>query len=220
MSEEKGKILTPGFRQGKEPTKKRMKNDLEHKVDGLLEFNKGIQKAFSSIVGKLTELESSVTMAFGYHDLVSLSIKDLLNEELGITEEKWNAAVEKISKMLNKKKEAEFDLKEGFKTVDRVVVDGDFVAFGFDGTVDGESFEGGSSNWTIVQAGRTQVLEDMDKSFIGKKAKDEYEVDVKFPDEYPMQKALEGKTATFKVKVIAVKEKIETPKLEVVPEEK
>ncbi len=93
--------------------------------------------------------------------------------------------------------------QKGWKEVKRVAKDGDLLVIDFDGTLDGEVFEGGASEDFSVELGAGRMLEDFEKALIGMKAGAEKDTDVTFPEEYPAEN-LKGKTAQFTLKVKTV----------------
>ena len=82
-------------------------------------------------------------------------------------------------------------------SVDRVAVSGDELFVDFSGSVEGEPLEGGvEENYRLV-VGDGDLPEDFENSFIGRKPGEEFEVAVKFPEDYP-QEALADKECDFK----------------------
>ncbi|CAH1662764.1 Trigger factor [Hyphomicrobiales bacterium] len=77
---------------------------------------------------------------------------------------------------------------------------GDRVTIDFVGTIDGEAFEGGSSEGVQVEIGSGGFIPGFEEQLVGAKAGDDVTVSATFPDEYPA-KHLAGKAASFAVKV-------------------
>ena len=80
---------------------------------------------------------------------------------------------------------------------------GDRVAISFQGTQDGQPFEGGSAEDVPMQLGSGRFIPGFEDNLIGLKAGESKTFDVKFPDDYPAT-ALAGKSATFVVTVKTV----------------
>jgi trigger factor len=80
---------------------------------------------------------------------------------------------------------------------------GDRVAISFQGTQDGQPFEGGSAEDVPMQLGSGRFIPGFEDNLIGLKAGESKTFDVKFPDDYPAT-ALAGKSATFAVTVKTV----------------
>jgi len=95
--------------------------------------------------------------------------------------------------------------KLGWKDVDRASVDGDRVSIDFVGTVDGEKFDGGSSNDLPIVLGSGQMIPGFEKNLTGLKVTDETTFKVPFPDDYA-SKELAGKEAEFAVTIKKIEE--------------
>ncbi len=80
---------------------------------------------------------------------------------------------------------------------------GDRVTMSFQGTIDGQPFEGGSGEDVPILLGSGHFLPGFEDNLIGLKAGDSRTFDVTFPDDYPAA-ALAGKAATFAVTVKTV----------------
>jgi len=92
-----------------------------------------------------------------------------------------------------------------FVAVDRGVQDGDRVTLDFEGTLDGEPFEGGKAEGHQFAYGAGRMLKDFEDGIRGAKAGESRTFDVTFPTDYPAQN-LAGKTAQFAVTVTVVEE--------------
>lgn len=90
-----------------------------------------------------------------------------------------------------------FEPKEG------AAEDGDQLTVDFEGTIDGESFEGGQAEDATLVLGRGRFIPGFEEALAGAKAGEERSVETTFPDEYPAQH-LAGKAAVFSVAVKAV----------------
>ncbi len=75
---------------------------------------------------------------------------------------------------------------------------GDRVTVSFQGTMNGETFEGGSGDDVPILLGSGQFLPGFEDHLIGVKAGESRTFDVKFPENYPAT-AVAGKDATFAV---------------------
>lgn len=84
--------------------------------------------------------------------------------------------------------------------------DGDTVAFDFQGTLDGEPFEGGQGEDVRLEIGAGQFLEDFETNLKGAKPGDTRSFDVTFPEDFG-NADLAGKVVHFEVTVKAVEEK-------------
>lgn len=104
-------------------------------------------------------------------------------------------------------RQAELVVKE-----DAAVENGDTVVMDFEGFVDGEAFEGGQADNYSLEIGSGSFIPGFEEQLVGKKAGEETDVVVTFPEEYHAED-LAGKEATFKVKIHEVKGK-ELPELD------
>jgi len=89
---------------------------------------------------------------------------------------------------------------------------GDTVHVDFEGRVDGELFEGGSAEDIAIELGSGRMIPGFEDQLLGLAAGQDGEVRVTFPDDYGEER-LQGKDATFSVKVRTVK-RTELPALD------
>jgi trigger factor len=112
--------------------------------------------------------------------------------------------------------QAELDrLREAFaslKPVDRPGQKGDVLLIDYEGTIDGEPFEGGETKDYLLELGAGRVLPELEQALEGATAGEEREATVRFPGDYPGEEVA-GRTAQFKVTVREVREK-ELPELD------
>lgn len=95
---------------------------------------------------------------------------------------------------------------------DKAAEHGDIVVIDFEGFQDGEAFAGGKGEDYPLTLGSHSFVDNFEEQLIGKKAGDEAEVQVTFPEDY-QEESLAGKPAVFKVVVKEVKVK-ELPELD------
>ena len=105
--------------------------------------------------------------------------------------------VDKVIENMRKQQITWNEVKRKAKKGDRVIVD-------FAGSVDGEAFDGGTSEDYPVVIGEGQMLPDFEKGLTGMKAGDSKDIDVQFPEDY--QESLAGKKAVFKIDAKTVSE--------------
>ncbi|WP_300364188.1 trigger factor [uncultured Subdoligranulum sp.] len=97
-------------------------------------------------------------------------------------------------------------------TRDGEAQNGDTADIDFEGFVDGKAFEGGKAEHYSLVLGSGSFIPGFEEQVVGHKAGDEFDVNVKFPEEYQAEE-LAGKDATFKIKLHEVKYK-ELPELD------
>lgn len=100
-----------------------------------------------------------------------------------------------------RQQQAELVLKE-----DEAAADGDTVVIDYEGSVDGELFDGGSADNYSLVLGSGSFIPGFEDQLVGHKADEDVDVTVTFPEDY-YAKDLAGKEALFKVKIHEVKEK-------------
>lgn len=112
-----------------------------------------------------------------------------------------DADVEKMIDTLRRQRATWTDTAEAAKDGDRLDID-------FDGSVDGEAFEGGASKGFSLVLGSKRMIPGFEDQLVGARAGEERSLNVTFPADYQAEN-LKGKAAVFKVKV----NKVQTPVL-------
>lgn len=95
---------------------------------------------------------------------------------------------------------------------DRPVEHKDTVVMDFEGFVEGKAFEGGKAEGYELEIGSNTFIPGFEEQLVGKKAGEDVEVNVTFPEEYHSED-LKGAKATFKVHIHEVKE-VKVPELD------
>lgn len=106
-------------------------------------------------------------------------------------------------------------LREGFarlNPVERAAGEGDVALIDYEGTIDGEPFEGGAAKDYLLELGAGRVLPEFEDAVMGAAGGETREATVNFPDDYEGEEVA-GKTALFKIDVREVREK-ELPELD------
>ena len=111
-----------------------------------------------------------------------------------------NAEIDKVREQNSRMITVE---NRGIKKDDTAVID-------FEGFVDGEPFQGGKGEDYSLVIGSHSFIDTFEDQLVGKKAGEEVDVNVTFPEEYH-EASLKGKPALFKVTVKEIKKK-ELPK--------
>ncbi len=89
---------------------------------------------------------------------------------------------------------------------DRALVEGDTALIDFEGSIDGELFEGGAAEGFALTLGSKQFIPGFEDQVVGMKKGEEKVVKVTFPENYGGE-TLAGKDAEFKVTVHEIQEK-------------
>lgn len=94
-----------------------------------------------------------------------------------------------------------------YQTVERQAANDDQVVIDFNGSVDGEEFDGGKAEKAPLVLGSGAMIPGFEEQLLGVGGGDEKTIEVQFPDDYHA-KELAGKTAEFSIKVHEVKEPV------------
>ncbi len=211
----RGSIALPGFRKGKAPRKmiERMYGAgvfLEDAANDVIpeEYRKAVEESNLEIVSQpeiaVVQLEPGKPFVFTAEVAVKPDVT--LGEYKGIEVPKTDIEVTDEEVEAEVKKEQEKNSR--FVAVeDRGAENGDRVTLDFDGSVDGEAFDGGKGTDYPLTLGSNTFIPGFEEQLIGVKAEDHVDVTVTFPEEY-QEKSLAGKEAVFAcdIKKVEVKE--------------
>ncbi|MCW7760908.1 trigger factor [Photorhabdus luminescens] len=117
-----------------------------------------------------------------------------------VKDEDVDAMLETLRKQQANWKETE----EAVGAEDRVTVD-------FNGSIDGEEFEGGKASDFVLAMGQGRMIPGFEEGIVGRKAGEEFTVDVNFPEDYHAEN-LKGKAAKFAITLKKVEQR-ELPEL-------
>ena len=90
---------------------------------------------------------------------------------------------------------------------DRGAKDGDYAVIKFDGSRDGEPFEGGSAERMPLIIGQDRLIPGFEANLVGLSVGDKKGFEITFPDDY-QEESLAGKEAHFDVELLELREKI------------
>ena len=91
--------------------------------------------------------------------------------------------------------------------LDRPSNDTDIVVFDFDGTCNGEKIQGGSAKGYTLDLAHSNFIPGFAEQLVGHNLKEEFTIDVKFPEEYH-DKKLQGQDAKFNIKLNEIKQRV------------
>lgn len=128
-----------------------------------------------------------------------------LNDLAELTVEKETAEVTDadLDKMIDTLRQQHATWNE----VETESVDGHQVTVDFEGSIDGEVFEGGKAEGFQIVLGSGRMIPGFESGILGNKAGSEFSIDVNFPEEYHAEN-LKGKAAQFAIKLTKVEEQI------------
>lgn len=206
----------PGFRKGKVPISavkkqhgERLVQDAESEAlrDLLDKGLKELEIASESLIG-----EPQITKFDKQEDIIDVLVKVAMRPEIELGEyaslvaefDKPEVTDEAITKRIEELAESQAT----YTTVeeDRPLVGGDTALIDFEGSVDGELFDGGTATDFSLLLGSGQFIPGFEEQVIGMKKDEEKTIDVTFPEAYGSEK-LAGKASQFKVKVKAIQAK-------------
>lgn len=212
LKDMRGKIRLDGFRPGKVPpsvVKKRYGLAVHQEVAGDV-IQQTLYEAANQENIKIAGVPTDVVpeeLALGKPLKYTATVEVYPNVEIGAVDtievtrqstDITDADIDKMIEVLRKQ-------QQKWEDVDAVAEDGNQVVLSFNGSVDGESFEGGKADDFTMELGAGQMIPDFETAVLGMKAGDEKDADVTFPDDYQVEN-LKGKAVQFNLKVSAVKE--------------
>jgi trigger factor len=89
----------------------------------------------------------------------------------------------------------------------RTAAEGDIASVKFEGTIDGEPFEGGSADRLPVVIGEDRMIPGWEQNLVGLEIGATKGFDITFPDDYRVEE-LRGKEAHFEVELLDLREKV------------
>lgn len=206
-------ITIPGFRKGKAP-----RAFIEKYYGEGVFYEDALEAIYPDAVASAIEEAKLEPVDTPYdleipemgNDGVTMKFKVTVKPEVELGEYKCLKATKKSTKVSADEVKAELArMQEQNSTVsdvdDRAVKKNDIVVIDFEGFVDGKAFEGGKAEKYELTIGSNQFIPGFEDQIIGHKIGDEFDVNVKFPEDY--QADLASKDAVFKIKLHGIKVK-------------
>lgn len=211
----KDKIAVPGFRKGKVPMalflQKFGEEALYQDVMDIVlpaAYQAAVADAGITVVGQPdiapVSMEKGADWEMKAEVAVAPEIK--LGDYTGLTVEKQDAKVsdEDVDAEIKRMQENQAELV--LQPEDTKAENGDTVVIDFDGSIDGDHFEGGQSKDYSLELGSGSFIPGFEEQLVGHVAGDDVDVKVTFPEDY-QAKDLAGKEALFEVKLHEIKRK-------------
>lgn len=129
-------------------------------------------------------------------EIQGLSDIEVERKSAEVTDEDVNNMIDNL-----RKQRQTFGEKEG------AIENGDQATFDFEGSVDGEKFEGGTAEDFTLVVGSGRMIPGFEDGLVGMTAGEEKTIDVTFPEDYQAEN-LKGKEAQFKLNVKKVEQSV------------
>ncbi len=210
----KSRINLPGFRKGKAPRVmiEKMYGKGVFYEDAANElipeaYGKALEECDLDIVSRpeidVTQIEAG--KPFIFTATVALKPEVTLGDYKGVevTARPIEVTDDEVQAEIDKEREKNSRVTD---VDDRGVEKGDLIKLDFDGSVDGEPFEGGKAENYDLTVGSGSFIPGFEDQLIGAKIGQELDVNVTFPEDYHAEN-LRGKAAVFKCKVNEIKVK-------------
>ncbi|MCI9262996.1 MAG: trigger factor [Oscillospiraceae bacterium] len=215
---QRGRITVPGFRKGHAPRKM-----IETMYGAQVFYEDAVNESYPDLFAQAVEQEKLDTVAYPDVELLELDKGGYtFKATVAVRPEVKLGKYKDLTAPKDEVKVTEKDIDGELKPfiiratrmvdVDRKAKKGDTVTIDFEGFMDGKAFDGGKGENHDLELGSGSFIPGFEDQLVGVKADAEKDVVVTFPADYGAEE-LAGKEATFKVKVHAVKEKVE-PKLD------
>lgn len=168
-------------------------------------YEAAVKEAGIDVVSQpeLSDFDVQEDGTFVFNALVYVKPEVVVKDYKGLAAEKDDTAVtaEEVEAEINRMQQRNARLVP----VDREAQNGDTVNLDFEGFVDGVAFEGGKGEKFDLALGSGTFIPGFEDQLVGKKAEEECDVNVTFPEAY-QEKKLAGKPAVFKCRINEVKE--------------
>jgi len=217
-------VSLPGFRPGKAPAAmvakrfgKELKDEFKSKVIGKA-YRDGLEQSKLEVITLVDveegAIEPGLSAAIKLTVDVSPTIKlpEYTGLELEIQPTEPTAA--EVDQVIDGLRSERAD----FKVAERASAKGDYVRFGYTGTLDGKSlaevvgdkaiYAAAPQTWEEVEGANEGLLPGVSKQIAGLKTGDKKSIEVTFPADFAAVPALAGKTVTYAVDVQEVRERV------------
>ena len=218
--QQRKKINVPGFRKGKAPRAfiEKMYGEAVFYEDALeIVYPDAVSAAIEEAKLEVIDTPFDLEVPEMCKDGVVIKLKVTVMPEVKLGKYKGIKATKKSAKVSAEDVKSHINnmLEQNSRIVTvetkRKVKKNDIAVIDFEGFVDGVAFEGGKAENYELTIGSNQFIPGFEDQIIGHKAGEEFDVNVKFPEDYHAE--LAGKDATFKIKLHEIKVK-EVPALD------
>ena len=214
------KMQIPGFRKGKAP-----RAFIEKYYGEGVFYDAAIDALYRPTVVEAIEASKLEVVSVGQMNITEVSkaqgltfkLEVIVKPECKIEGYKGIEVTKKVTEVTEEDINAEIKrVQERNSRVevvsDRAAQNGDIAVIDYEGFCDGVAFDGGKAENHELALGSGQFIPGFEDQVIGHNAGEEFDINVKFPEEYHSED-LKGKDATFKIKLHEIKAK-ELPELD------
>lgn len=220
-------VSLPGFRPGKAPVAmvakrfgKELKEEFKSKVVGKA-YREGLEQSKLQVLSLVDVEEGSIEPGSAAAIKLTVDVRPeiKLPEYVGIettveSTEPTDAEIDGVIEGLRAE-------RADFKVAERPAAKGDYVRFGYTGTLDGKPLDevvgdkkiyaAAPQTWEEVEGANEGLLPGVSKQLVGLKTGDKKSVDVSFPAEFSAVPALAGKTVAYALEVQEIRERVLAP---------
>ncbi len=220
-------VSLPGFRPGKAPAAmvakrfgKELKDEFKQKVIGKA-YRDGLDQSKLEVLSLVDVEEGAIEPGLSAAIKLTVDVRpeiklpDYSNLTTEIQPvEPTDAEVDTVIEGLRAE-------RADFKVAERAAAKGDYVRFGYTGTLDGKPlaevvgdkgiYAAAPQTWEEVEGANEGLLPGISKQIAGLKTGDKKDVSVSFPAEFAAVPALAGKTASYAIEVQEVRERVLPP---------
>lgn len=210
------KVKLKGFRQGKVPRyvlEQYYKEDTESQVLERL-VGQSYQQAITDnklmpVSDPKIQASPELIPGMDYRFQATVEVKPVIDlkkwQELELTKTIYPVGDKQVDEQLEALRERHVQVQpvEGRD----VVQQGDLVECNFSGKLDGEAVRGLGGVSYVVEVGAGRFYKEAEQALVGKKIDEQFDVDAAIPEDHRV-KAAAGKTVTFSIKPLELKQKV------------
>ena len=220
-------VNLPGFRPGKAPAAmvakryaKELKDEFKNKVIGKA-YRDGLDQSKLAVITLVEVEEGAIEPGLSAAIKLTVDVRPefALPEYTGIATEiqPVEPTDAEIDTMIDGLRAERAD----FKVAERAAAKGDYVRFGYEGSLDGKPltdlvgdkaiYASAPQTWEEVEGANEGLLPGMSKEISGLKTGDKKTVAIIFPADFAAVPALSGKTVNYAIEVQEVRERVLPP---------
>jgi trigger factor len=220
-------VNLPGFRPGKAPVamvEKRFAKELKEELKGRVvssAYRKGLEDSKLDVISIVDVSEGEFAPGVAAEIKVTVDVRPEITLPtyvgLATTVEPTEPSDDEVNKVIEGLRAERAD----FKVAERPSAKGDYVRFGYTGTLDGKSlaevvgdkaiYAAAPQTWEEVEGANEGLLPGMAQQISGLKAGDKKDVTLTFPAEFAAVPALAGKQVVYSIEVQEVRERALPP---------